>query len=106
MQMFKVWQRVVLHYPNERAADRCGLQISDKEGCCKCHSIRAATYVSSNLYALSILQHMLPNILKLNLPAQRLLIYTLFYRAIEVNKAYFFYRIFVSLVRLVTRYSL
>lgn len=31
MQMFKVWQRVVLHYPNERAADRCGLQISDKE---------------------------------------------------------------------------
>lgn len=67
MQMFKVWQRVVLHYPNERAADRCGLQISDKEGCCKCHSIRAATYVSSNLYALSILQHLLSNILKLNL---------------------------------------
>lgn len=33
MQMFKVWQRVMLHYPNERAADRCGLQISDKEGC-------------------------------------------------------------------------
>lgn len=23
----------MLHYPKERAADRCGLQISDKEGC-------------------------------------------------------------------------